>query len=227
MADQAPDVLLDVLSVEDDQNNPILNNVSLQLGEHVLEFKNGRAKIPTSLAAIAVRDSRLRVPGYTGAPAPPVANAAAPLPDTADKTSGRELTAAEREERLLQAEEYLRSQGLPVPPRAPVDGGAAEPVADPRVAELEGRVNELEEMLRRAVDLRPAGDGDAPAQPLSTATVGETGEEPVLPDGFEATTTDGKPRCAAAKGDGSQCSNAAVEGSRACQIGAHQKQVSK
>lgn len=45
-----------------------------------------------------------------------------------------------------------------------------------------------------------------------------------LPAGFEELTADGKPRCWAHKGDGSQCSNAASEGSHACGLAAHQKQ---
>lgn len=48
------------------------------------------------------------------------------------------------------------------------------------------------------------------------------GDTPDIPAGFAAETTDGKPRCWARKGDGSQCSNAAVEG-HACGLPAHQK----
>lgn len=40
----------------------------------------------------------------------------------------------------------------------------------------------------------------------------------------ETVTADGQPRCQALKGDGSQCSNAAVDGN-ACGLGAHRSQV--
>jgi hypothetical protein len=51
---------------------------------------------------------------------------------------------------------------------------------------------------------------------------------PVLvPDGFELRTADGEMRCLAAKADGSQCSNAAQEGTHACGLKRHQAVVAE
>lgn len=58
------------------------------------------------------------------------------------------------------------------------------------------------------------------------AAEGEDVPDPVaVPAGFELRTAEGEPRCLAAKADGTQCSNAAKDGSHACAISSHQERV--
>lgn len=154
-----PEQLLDVLSVLDAQDQPVLANCTLQMGEVALEFKNGRSKVAAKNAAEVLRHPKVTIPAYVGPAADLPPNVAADLLELE-----REAAA---EDQVQAAAEYLKEEGLEVP----------EPL-----------------------------DGDKPS----------------IPAGFAAETTDGKSRCWARKGDGSQCSNAAVEG-HACGLPAHQK----
>ena len=96
--------MLDVLSVLDDQDNPVLGNCTLVLGEVALEFKNGRSVVPASKAAEVARCAKVKIPGYRGPVAPPVPSVSADLP------SGEA-----EPDKVEAAVEYLREQGLAVP----------------------------------------------------------------------------------------------------------------
>jgi hypothetical protein len=233
--------MLDVLSVLDKNDEPVLANCTLQMGEVALEFKNGRSKVPAQQAAEVLRHPQVMIPGYTGAAAPLPPNEAAELPAIGDVRQQHQETPAEREARLREAESYLTSQGLAVPQRAisPAEEAAA----------LRARLAELEQSGAAFGDgATPTGtvkvvvpDGVVPGEtpgwpvdavsgePLSltpaereTLAKAALGSE-TIPDGFEAETSDGQPRCWARKGDGKQCSNAAVDGTHACGLRAHQK----
>lgn len=79
---------------------------------------------------------------------------------------------------------------------------------------------ELEADLLKQQQAEAAADnGEAEAAPGPPALAVQ------VPDGFAATTEDGQARCLAAKGDGSQCNNAAVGASHACGIDKHKDQV--
>lgn len=113
--------MLDVLSVLDAQDNPVLGNCTLVLGEVSLEFKNGRSVVPAHKAPEVARCAKVKIPGYTGPVASPVPSVSADLPSgegEADKVDA--------------AVEYLREQGLEVPA---FDAGPApmEPVEQPIV----------------------------------------------------------------------------------------------
>ena len=71
-------------------------------------------------------------------------------------------------------------------------------------------------------DAAQAVDGPEDDDEPDDAPEGDADE---VPDGIEALTADGKPRCWARKGDGSQCANGSVDGSHACGLAAHQKLV--
>ena len=218
------DVMLDVLSVLDSNEEPIYSNCTLQLGELKLEFKNGRSKIPLSKAAEVLRNPNCLVPGYDGPAAPAVPNEAAELTVRDDVRQQLQETPEQREARITAAEEYLRGEGLHIPPR-PV-----EPVSSAREAELEQRIAALEGLLAQSVpladltepDAAQAVDGPEDDDEPDDAPEGDADE---VPDGIEALTADGKPRCWARKGDGSQCANGSVDGSHACGLAAHQKLV--
>lgn len=215
--------MLDVLSVLDKNEEPIFSNCTLQMGELALEFKNGRSKVPFRHAAEALRHPSVLIPGYTGPAAPMPPNESAELPEIpGDVRQHQQETPAQREARISAAEEYLRSQGLDVPVRE------APSVEDPEV--LKAKIAELEGMLANAADLQAvkevaAAAAASPGAPSAEIKL-EAGEiEPKLPEGFDAVTADGKPRCWSRKGDGTQCSNASSEGSHACNLKAHQKLV--
>lgn len=218
-----PEQLLDVLSVLDSQDNPVLNNCTLQLGEVALEFKSGRSKVPLRLAAEVARDARITIPGYSGPVAPPVSNVSAALPETSERERAPE-TEGERQARIAAAAEYLRSEGMEVPE-------IEADTEDPEKKALEARIAELEEMVKQAVALAPAGDKEPEAQTETegedkpAAPAAETPAEPTIPKGFEENTAGGKPRCWARKADGSQCASPSLEGSHACGMPAHQKLV--
>jgi hypothetical protein len=230
--------MLDVLSVLDDSGEARLSNCTLQMGEVALEFKNGRSKVAAQHAAEVLRHPHVMIPGYSGPAAPAPPNESAQLPEIAnDVRQHPQETEAQRAERMRAAADYLRSQGMDVP----------EPVvADPEKEALKRRIAELERQAAEGANLtrEPTaagtmdGDGDATSDAATSdqgdghgkdqsadADAPPTDDEPNLPDGFEAYTADGKSRCWARKGDGSQCSNPAGDDSRACHLKAHQKLV--
>lgn len=217
-----PEQLLDVLSVLDAQDNPVLNNCTLQMGEVALEFKNGRSKVPARLAAEVSRHPQILIPGYDGpvAAAPP--NVSAELADAGERERQPE-TEEQRAARVAAAAEYLRSEGIEVPD---VEEPGAEPLEPSEKEALEARIAELEQMVADAHPL-PGADGEKDEDPEPDGA-GEAKAEDAkveVPKGFETETVDGKPRCLARKADGSQCSNPAAEGSNACKLPAHQKLV--
>jgi hypothetical protein len=115
--------MLDVLSVLDAQDNPVLGNCTLVLGEVSLEFKNGRSVVPAQHAPVVARCEKVKIPGYSGPVAPPVPSTTAELPSGEPEQSAAEIAA-----------EYLREQGLEVPAfdlaAAPQGTMAVEPGVD-------------------------------------------------------------------------------------------------
>lgn len=189
--------MLDVLSVLDAQDNPVLGNCTLVLGEVALEFKNGRSVVPAHKAPEVARCAKVKIPGYTG-PVAPVPSVTAELP------SGEA-----EPDKVDAAIEYLREQGLEVP----VFDQAAAPqgtVAVESGASLDEAVSDLQ-----------ARHGQEQAEQPTV----EVAKINALPGGFESLTAAGEPRCFARTGSGTQCSNASAPGSVACGLGAHQEQV--
>lgn len=237
---------LDVLSVTDAHDEPVLRDCRLNLGGNVLVFKNGRAKIPEDWAPDVARCPKVIIPGYRGpvTEAPP--NVSASL-ENDQPTSDREPAEAD----LAAAEAYLRSQGIEPPTREPderlvrveingqvvtlprkhavplVNAGQATPVPEEDTAVAGARI-EPEPDAEPEVDAEPGATptGATNDTPEGSASKPEPQEGRPVPDGFEAETADGKARCFARKGDGSQCANASVE-DHACHIAAHLKQVQK
>ncbi len=262
--------MLDVLSVLDKNDEPVLANCTLQMGEVALEFKNGRSKVPAQHAPEVLRHPKITIPGYTGAVAPLPPNEAADLPPIGDVRLQRPETMGEREARLREAEAHLRAEGLPVPDRglppaeeiaalrarlAELEGSGAvfSPSSAPTGVLVEGdgvqktgievpadgQMRELDTVSGTVEVVVPEGvvPGETPGWPIDAATGKALDLSPEqretltkaaladekMPEGFDAETADGKPRCWARKGDGTQCSNAAVEGTHACGLSAHQK----
>jgi ribosomal protein L13E len=208
--------MLDVLSALDANDEPFYSNCTLQMGDVALEFKNGRSKVPEGHAPEVLRNPKVMVPGYTGPAAPLVPTVAAEI--ATDVRQQRQETPEEIEARGAASEEYLRSQGIAVPQRVR---------HNPDVERLEAEVQRLRGMLEQGVTL-PAADAKPHAEVVkepdgTTKTVTSTVE--TIPDGLESLTTDGKPRCWARKGDGTQCSNASIEDSHACGLNAHKQLV--
>lgn len=77
------------------------------------------------------------------------------------------------------------------------------------------------EVLAAQEHLRSEGE----EVPEVEKTVPPEGKTVTLPEGFQLNTDEGEPRCLAAKADGSQCANAAKEGTHACGIDKHQEAV--
>lgn len=113
--------MLDVLSVLDAQDNPVLGNCTLVLGEVALEFKNGRSVVPAQHAPEVARCAKVKIPGYRGPVAPPVPSTTAELPGVEREPE---------EPPVDVAAEYLREQGLEVPEIA------AEPVVEQPTVEV-------------------------------------------------------------------------------------------
>jgi|HubBroStandDraft_5_1064220.scaffolds.fasta_scaffold01162_14 hypothetical protein len=121
--------MLDVLSVLDAQDNPVLGNCTLVLGEVSLEFKNGRSVVPAQHAPVVARCEKVKIPGYSGPVAPPVPSTTAELPS------------GEPEEPAVDvAAEYLREQGLEVPEIAAQE--PVEPVVEQPTVEV-AKINTL------------------------------------------------------------------------------------
>jgi hypothetical protein len=190
--------MLDVLSVLDAQDNPVLGNCTLVLGEVALEFKNGRSTVPVSKAPEVARCAKVKIPGYTGPVAPPVPSVSADLP------SGEGEPA-----KVDAAIEYLREQGLDVP--------AFDPAAAPQ-----GIVAEGDGAQKTGIEVPVGQEGTLEVR---SEPVPEEEKVHALPEGFEALTPAGEARCIARTGSGTQCSNASAPGSSACGLGAHQEQV--
>lgn len=198
---------LDVLSVLDAQDNPVLANCSFSVGELVLEFKNGRAKCPESAAPSVARCPQITIPGYDGPIAPKPPNTSAPLPDE-----------KEHEDSIALAREHLREEGMEVPDTQRVWVG--ETALDLPVAQAEA----LLRAGQATASQLQGGKVELTTKAVKLATVEGAAKAPTLPDGFSPLTEDGQPRCQARKGDGKQCSNAVVEG-HACGLGAHKTQL--
>lgn len=196
--------MLDVLSVLDEQDNPVLGNCTLVLGEVALEFKNGRSVVPVSKAPEVARCPKIRIPGYKGPIAPPVPS-----------ISAQPGVEPGPEDKINAAVEYLREQGMEGPffaKESTPTGIVLHDGSKPIIAEGDG--------IEKAAIEVPVGQEHTLEASESVQANGE------LPGGFEELTPAGEPRCAARTGSGTQCSNAASPNSRACGLGAHQEQFS-
>lgn len=162
------------------------------------------------------------------------------------------LSEQEREAQLAAAREFLEAEGMevPTPPAddAPTIGAAqltttpppADPTAPADPAEFGGNTVVNADDTTSTVRItggnvvepgvnRPA-DGTASTTLVGSPTGGREPAEQdakplVLPQGFEAQTGEGEPRCIAAKADKSQCKNAAKGATHACALAAHQASV--
>jgi hypothetical protein len=185
--------MLDVLSVLDSNEEPVYGNCTLQMGDVALEFKNGRSKTTVDHAPEVLRNPNCLIPGYTGPAAPPVPSVAMELAPDLDMRQHPQETPQQREDRIRAAEEYLRSQGLPIPAReAPAP--AAGTISVEEAQGLAARITELERMLQEAVELRgPVFD---PAAAPTGAIVGDVDvPEGVVPGetpGWPVDAVDGK-----------------------------------
>lgn len=149
-------------------------------------------------------------------PASVIAKAATPVveKDKVAEGAAERAAAAEAERKarvgdeaaLAAAREALEAEGEEVPDPVQPTGNAGNAGAS---VTLDGR--NLTERTNQAPSEPRENDGEQP--PVR-----------VVPPGFEDRTEDGEPRCLAAKGDGTQCKNAAIDAGPACRIDAHQKQ---
>jgi hypothetical protein len=194
--------MLDVLSVLDAQDNPVLGNCTLVLGEVALEFKNGRSVVPAQHAPVVARCEKVKIPGYRGPVAPPVPSQTAELPSDGPEQSAAEIAA-----------EYLREQGLEVPTTP--EGVILDNGSQSHLVEGDG-------IEKTGIEVPAGQEGTLEVR---SEPVPENEKIHALPEGFEALTAAGEPRCFARTGSGTQCSNAAVADSNACGLGAHREQV--
>jgi hypothetical protein len=220
------DQLYDVISKVNDEQLPLVGTCTMVLGDGTVraEFKNGRAKVPASVARLLVNHPNLDVIGFDSnervSPAP-----ATPAPDQpgvpdqggsdlAEEIAARDARIAELE--AMIAQNAAASQSPAFAPGAAPDG-AVEVSADAIDAADEQELSP--EVLAAMQHL--AEEGEEVPEPGSDTP-------PPAADpraGFEAATVDGQPRCQAAKGDGSQCSNGAQADSQSCHLPSHKKQA--
>lgn len=206
--------LLDAYSVVNDDGIPKIGSCLLVVGDGTqkVEFKNGRAKVPLSLAHLVNRNQHIEIPAL-------------------DAGSGQHF-----------------------PSTAAPEGAQGDGQVDDEKAIMAARIAELEAMLaNNDAQPAPAGWTDASEQAQTAASDEEAAAErlrlaqehlaeegitppelevsdeasptpPPVPAGFDATTADGQPRCLAAKGDGSQCANPAVDNG-SCGLAKHKEQL--
>lgn len=212
----------EAISKVNDDGIPHVGTCILVLGDGTqrVHFKNGRAKVPASLAPMVATHPHIDLLGYEGAkPSSRRQVAAEAAPAVEDKDARiRELEAA-LAVRDAEAQQLLQTQAAGKGP----DREGVELAADgvERAVEIEGDGRdgeELSEEVRLAME-HLAEEGEEVPEPAVAKD-----EAPALRPGFEAETPDGQARCRAAKGDGSQCANPAGEGG-ACQIAKHKEQL--
>lgn len=124
------------------------------------------------------------------------------------------------QDKIAQLLEVLSAEAATDPPSTPAAAPAPEAPAAGQSGDGTGE--------------REPDDGEeSEAIKAAKAALEEDGEdvpevlvkERVVPAGFENMTGEGHPRCLAAKGDGGQCQNAAVEGSNACAHPSHKAKL--
>lgn len=206
--------LLDAYSKVNDDGNPYLGTCTMVVGDGTqrVEFKNGRAKVPASIAHLILRHPNVEIPalGSAGAVAPAIADE--PVGDQGDGRVDEEkaaMAARIRELEAALANGARQAQSTDTPPDVEATDSDTAPegvseVSPEVLAAIEHLESEGEEVPEPGSEPAPA---PAPAR-----------------EGWEPQTVDGQPRCQAAKGDGSQCANPAREGD-ACQLPSHQKQL--
>lgn len=211
--DVVTEPVYDALSQVNDEGEPFLSNAQMVMGDGTVkvQFKNGRAKVPHSIAHHVAKHPHVDVLGYNGAqatqPVPRVASEAA-------HSASEDVAGLEARIRELEAALALTAAKVPAPP-AEAPEPVAEPEPDPEVAARR------EEALRLARE-HLESEGEHVPDPEAVAAAPPA---PVVSrEGFETETADGQARCQAAKGDGSQCANPAVENG-ACGLGKHKEQL--
>lgn len=192
--------LVEVQSRLSPHGTPMLGDCVLHLndGNDRIVFQAGRATAPARLAEALARRSDVIVMQAYQAPveesliAVPAAPPAPVEQELAPNTEQPPAPAGDVSPDVLAAMEHLKEEGVDVPPVLVTTEPAAGTGEGAQVGEV----------------THPEGSTPLPA-PVT------------VPDGFEATTPDGQPRCLAAKADGSQCANAARGDAHACQMPAH------
>lgn len=242
-----PEEMIEVRSrLDDDTNQPKYGNCALTVGDgsERVEFTNGRALAKRSVVdAYLINNGDLEFPSLGiwrqrgGAPATPAVQSVES--DLRGGVVADEETIADAVEQL-PIEEKAGLLGkilgqLGVPPEkaaefaaaalassdaaAPDDGSGDEPPPSepPTETDEERKLRETAEEVAR-LEAEGELDPDADGNPEGAKGVR------VVPQGFDERTQEGELRCLAAKGDGSQCQNAAADDGPACHIAAHAKQ---
>jgi len=200
------EVMLDAYSKTNEHGVPYLMNCTLIVGDGTqkVDFENGRAKVPESFAHLVARHEQIDIPALD--------------PLNATSTLSAEDIAA------VDAARELRRSKQPAGIEAPIkEDKKAVKAAREYLAEEGEDVPEPEPELR---DLTKADLQDVAAE----TGVGISGTKDEIAtrierDAFESHTEDGQPRCQAAKTDGTQCSNSANDGEKACGLGKHKEQL--
>lgn len=224
--------LLDAYSRLDPKTQaPILGCCTLVVGDGTqkVDFNNGRAQVPASFAKIVAQHPDIDIPALgagqasgTPAPAPAlVAQASAESPVAAGVVAAQAA-------RIRELEEQLQAKAAPPAPPEVEFADSEQPPAPETPAEPPAESQVSPEVLAAQEYLRQEGE-EVPEPEVSSADPAAT--PPAANPAFDTHTADGQVRCQAAKGDGSQCSNPAIEGSTsrglaACGLGKHQEQLS-
>jgi hypothetical protein len=205
----------DAFSTVNGDGVPHLGTCTLIVGDGTMkvDFNNGRAKVPGSFAHLVARHPQIEIPGYSSdEPDEPGIEGDEPVEKALDYQS---LPVAAL--KALANERGLKVSGKVTKPKlvAALEQGDEPKVdrsRDPQEvsAEVKAAMEHLAAEGEEVPDVEPSGPEDEVAKAR---------------EGFEATTADGQARCQAAKADGGQCANSALEESRACRLPKHQEQL--
>lgn len=217
---ETQETLYDAIAVISPNGEPMLGDAQVILGDGTTKvmFKHGRAKVTAQVAEMLVKRGDVDIPGFTPGiqprevtPEQPIQ--AAPLPAGAvvngDGTITLPASALTDEQR-----EAVR-QALEI---APVEHETVKPQAGDEAA-----VAAAKEYLAEEGETVPEPEADA--LPTDAPSVPEVAKTVTIPEGFQAKTAEGEPRCIARKSDGSQCANAAKGDTLACGLKKHQESV--
>lgn len=209
--------LVDLIAKQDDNGNLLITDCTLIVGDGTMkaEFRNGRAKVPANLAPLFAQHPNVECPALDLGVVPPAAPQGAigvqPAPGEDPEKAALALRVRELEAQL--------AGGAPAEVAPPAEVPADQPGGEHRTPPGKPEVSEEEKQRRIAAArayLASQGEDVPEVEKVS---------EPVIGPPLEVNTGEGEPRCQARKGDGSQCSNAARDETRACGLPAHQQQV--
>lgn len=214
--------LFDLYSERDGAGEMYLRTANLVVDSDIVAFEEGVARgIPASVVTKLGHRTDLRaVPAAgSGQSMAEIAAAAAEPRDTGRPEAASPITEPKPPAAPKAKPRAVKENGKPLDVEK--DAVDAEAILAAQ-AYLEAEGMEVPEPITEP----QTGEGEAPAD--GTTTEVQLGDVRI-PDGFESQTADDHPRCLAAKGDGSQCQNAAkLDGDTvtwACGLAQHKDQV--